>query len=65
MCDGRLKEVFTEMCVLQKFDHPGIVRYHKFFKSNPANPKFHLLVEFCPGGSLQTVLERQSTLIKE
>lgn len=57
--EGRIKEVFIERCILASLDHPSIISFYQSFKNQN---KYYLLVEYCPKGSLQDFLKRQTSL---
>jgi len=59
MADGRLKEIFTEKCVLQALNNPGIIKFHRSFGSQN---KFYLLMDYCQPGCLTDFMERLKTL---
>jgi serine/threonine protein kinase len=54
--DEDIIESFTaEANALSRIAHPNVIQFFSFFKS----PSFlYLVLEFCPGGSMQTVIER-------
>ena len=54
-----MKEIFVEKRVLSDLDHPSIVKLHQSFA---ANGKLYLLLEHCPGHSLQEFLRPRRTL---
>ena len=53
--EGRIKEVFIELCVLKRLDHPSII---KLFFSFKQQRRFYLLLEHCSRGSLLDFLKR-------
>jgi serine/threonine protein kinase len=63
---------FYEFEIGRKLKHPGIVQYLNFVRIGPhwqkasdENDEFHILIEYMPGKSLQTLLEKQRQLISE
>jgi serine/threonine-protein kinase ULK4 len=56
---ARSSEVENYRAIASLLDHPNIVKLHGFYQTSH---HFHLLLEYCPGGTLLEVLENDTRL---
>ena len=57
------KEAYVEAKILEKLDHPNIVKFREVFLTKPPNITLHLVMDYADGGDLQTWIQNQKNKI--
>ena len=56
-------QLFSEAKILEALDHPNIIRFREFYKTQ--SDKLVMILEFCPNGDLNDFIENQEEYLPE
>lgn len=62
MTEDERKEAYIEAKILERLDHPNIIRFIEVFRSSKPYAQLNIVMDFADGGDLQSTIKKQKKL---
>lgn len=64
MTEDERKEAYIEAKILERLDHPNIIKFVEVFRSNKPYSTLNIVMEYANNGDLQAIIKKQANLKK-